>query len=57
MVGHGLAPSVKHGDDTDLGTQPLGVGGDRLQRLGRNSHQQCVDDRLVVEGYLGDARR
>ncbi len=55
-MGHRLAPGVKYGGDADLGAQPFGIGGDRLQRLGRDPHQQRIDDRLVVEGDLGDAR-
>lgn len=31
MVGHRLAPGVKHGGDADLGAEPSGVGGDGLQ--------------------------
>lgn len=57
MVGHRLAPGVKHGGDADLGTQPSGVGGDGLQCLSRNPHQQCIHDRLVLESDLGDCRR
>jgi hypothetical protein len=41
MVGHGLTPGVKHGDDADLGAQSLRVCGDRLQRLGCNPHRSA----------------
>ncbi|BCG83317.1 hypothetical protein MesoLj113b_68590 (plasmid) [Mesorhizobium sp. 113-3-3] len=54
-MGHGLAAGVKHGDDADLGAQPLGIGANGLQRLGCAPHQQCIDVRLVVKGDLGDA--
>ncbi|OWK24477.1 hypothetical protein AJ87_21145 [Rhizobium yanglingense] len=42
MVGQGLASGVKHGDDTDLGTQPLG-GGD----CGRN-YRRCSSCRSLA---------
>ena len=57
MVSAGLSPGVKHGDDTDLGAEMLGVGGDGAQRLGRGLEQDGVDRRLVVEGDVGDLRR
>lgn len=57
MVGHRLAPGVKHGGDADLGAQPSGVGGDGLQCLSRDPHQQCIHDRLVLESDLGDCGR
>lgn len=41
MVGHRLAPGVEHGGDADLGAEPSGVGGDGLQCLTREPHQQC----------------
>lgn len=41
----------------DLGAQPSGVGGDGLQCLSRDPHQQCIHDRLVLESDLGDCRR
>ena len=34
-----------------------GIGGDREHRLGRRAEQQVVDDRLVVEGDVGDLGR
>ena len=33
------------------------VGGDGEHRLGRRPEQQVVDDRLVVEGDVGDLGR
>lgn len=57
MVGHRLTPGVKHGGDTDLGAQPSGVGGNGLQCLSRDTHQQRIHDRLVLESDLGDGRR
>ncbi|OCP34419.1 hypothetical protein BC360_30060 [Ensifer sp. LC163] len=55
MMGHRLTPGVKYGGDTDLCSQPFGIGRDGLQRLGRDPHQQCIHDRLVLEGDLSDA--
>lgn len=57
MVGHRLAPGVKHGGDADLGAELSGVGGDGLQCLSRDPHQQCIHDRLVLKSDLGDSRR
>jgi hypothetical protein len=55
MVGHRLAPGVKYGCDTDLCAQPFGIGRNGLQGLGRDLHQQCIDNRLVLEGDLSNA--
>lgn len=55
MVGHGLAPGVEHSGYTDLCAQPFGVSCNGLQGLGRDPHQQCIDDRLVLEGDLSNA--
>ncbi len=57
MIGHRLIPGVEDGDDADLGTKPLGIGGDSLQCLGREAHQHRIDGGLVVEGILGDRGR
>lgn len=54
MVGHGLAPGVKHSSYTDLCAKPFGVSRDGLQCLGRDPHQQSIDHRLVLEGDLSD---
>ncbi|MHC2419871.1 hypothetical protein ACVMB2_003781 [Sinorhizobium meliloti] len=40
-----------------LGAEPSGVGGDGLQCLSRDPHQQCIHDRLVLKSDLGDSRR
>ena len=45
------------GGDSDPGTEVLGVGGDRDQRLGRSLEQEVVDDGLVLVGDIGDRRR
>jgi hypothetical protein len=41
---------VQHCDETDLGAEMSGIGGDRAQRLGCRLEQDGVNDRLVVEG-------
>jgi hypothetical protein len=40
-----LAPGVQDGDETDLGTQVLRVGGDGAQGLGGGMEQDVVDHR------------
>lgn len=57
VMRHSLAPGVEHGDDADLGPQEPGFCSGRLQGLGRDAHQEAIDDGLVVEGDLGDGRR
>ena len=54
MVGHGLAPGVKHSSYTDLCAQPFGIGRNGLQGLGRDPHQQSIDNRFVLEGDLSN---
>jgi hypothetical protein len=48
VVGQRRAPGVQHQGDTDAGTEVLGVGGDRAQRLGGEIEQQAIDELLVV---------
>lgn len=55
MMGHGPDPGMELGDDADLSAQPPGIGGHGLQRLGCDLHQQCIGDRLVMKGDLGNA--
>ena len=57
MVGHGGTPRVQHRGEADLDAEPLRVGCDRQQRLGRGPEQQIVDHRLVLEGDGPDPRR
>ena len=54
MVGHRRAPGVEHGGDADAGAEVLRVGRDRQHRLRRRPEQQVVDERLVLEGDVGD---
>ena len=39
-----LAPGVQHGQDTGLGTQELGIGGQLEHGLGGGPQEQVVDD-------------
>ena len=54
MVRHCRTPSVEDGGDADTRTEMAGVGGNRQHCLRRRTEQQVVDDRLVVEGDVGD---
>jgi hypothetical protein len=45
---------MEYGGDTDLCAQPFGVSSDGLQGLGRDPHQQSIDNRLVLEGDLSN---
>ena len=57
VMQQGLAPGVQHGDNAELGAEMAGVGGDDAQCLGRRPEQNGVDQRLVLEGDLGDRGR
>ena len=57
MVGHRRAPGVEHGGDADAGAEVLRIGRDRQHRLRRRPEQQVVDERLVLEGDVGDLGR
>ena len=48
---------MEHGGDADPGAEMLGVSRDRQHRLGGGPEQQVVDDRLVLEGDVGDLGR
>ena len=43
-------PCVENGEEADLRTKMLWVGGDRPQSLGYRAEQNAVDDRLVLQG-------
>jgi hypothetical protein len=45
----GLTPRVEHAQETNLGTQMLGIGGDFQQRGGTGPEQQIVEDPLIME--------
>ena len=57
MMRQCLTPGVQDGDDTDLGTEPARVRGERHHRLGGRLEQDGVDSGLVLEGYHCDRRR
>ena len=57
MVRHRRAPGVEHGGDADAGAEMLRIGGDRQHRLRCRPEQQVVDQRLVLEGDVGDLGR
>ena len=43
-----LPPGMEHGEETNLGAQMFGIGGDGLQGLGRRTEENAVDRRLVL---------
>lgn len=57
MVSEILSPSVKHGEEPDLGTEMPGIGGDGLQGLGRRAEQNVVHGASVLEGNCCDLIR
>jgi hypothetical protein len=54
MVGEGLPPCMKDGDEAKLAAEMLGIGGDGLERLGHGVEQDGVDQRLVLVGDGGN---
>src|SRR3954470_21973295 len=48
---------MKHGNETDLGTEMARIGGDRAQCFGRGPEQDGVDRCLVLERDFGRRRR
>ena len=54
MVGHGRTQGMEHGGHADAGAQMFWVGRDGQHGLGCRLEQQVVDQRLVVEGDVGD---
>jgi hypothetical protein len=50
VLGERRAPSMEHRGDADAGSEMLGVGRNRAQRLGRRLEQDVVDHRLVLVG-------
>jgi hypothetical protein len=56
VVRHGRTPRVQHRGDADARAEMFGIGRDRQHGFGRNAEQQVVEQRLVVEGDLGDLR-
>ena len=54
MVSHRRAPCVEDGGDADACIEMLAISGDRQHRLRCRLEQQVVEQRLVVEGDVGD---
>jgi hypothetical protein len=52
-----LPPGLQHRRHADRGAKMLGIGGDRLHRLGRRPEQDVVNRRLVLQGNRSDRRR
>jgi hypothetical protein len=48
-----LTPSMEHGNESDLGTEVPGIGGNAAQRLCRGAEQDGIDHALVLERDLG----
>ena len=57
MVRHRRTPCVENGCDTDARAEVCWIGGDRQHRLRRHLEQQVVDERLVLQGDVGDLGR
>jgi hypothetical protein len=57
MMKQVLAPGVQHGEESDLGAQVLGIGGDCAQGLGGGAEEKTVDQRLVLIGNGGNGLR
>ena len=49
-----LAPGMQHGERSALGTEVARIAGDVAQGLGRGVEEDPVDDRLIMEGDVGD---
>src|SRR5690242_3081087 len=48
---------MEHGEETNLGTQVLGIGGDGTQGIGCGTEQNAVDYFLVLVGNVGNLFR
>ena len=55
-----LSPGVQDGDETDLGAQVFGIGGDGAQSLGAGVEEKIVEGGFVLKGdrrdRLGDGK-
>ena len=47
-----LSPSVEHTEESNLGTQVLGIAGNLDQGFSAQTHQQRVDELLVLQRKL-----
>jgi len=57
MMQQGLAPSVKDGEEAELGAEMYGVGSDGQQGFGGGAEKDVIDRCLVVKGDGGDLLR
>ena len=49
-----LRPGVKHAEESDFGTETVGIGGYGLQCLGAGVKQQIVEEFFVLQGQGGE---
>ena len=52
-----LTPTVKHGEEADLGAEVLGIGGDGVQGFGGGAEQNAIDHFFVLIGDRGNLFR
>ena len=57
VLQQGLAPSVKDGEEAELGAEMYGVGSDGQQGFGGGAEKDVIDRCLVVKGDGGDLLR
>jgi hypothetical protein len=44
-----LSPGMQNAEESNLGAQVLGIGGNLEQRLSADAEQQVIDDTLILE--------
>ena len=54
MVKQILAPGVKNGKEADVGAEMLGIGSNRLERLGGRPKENAVEGALVLQADVGN---
>ena len=57
MVKQILAPGVKNGKEADVGAEMLGIGSNRLERLGGRPKENAVEGALVLQADVGNLFR
>jgi hypothetical protein len=57
ILSEGSAPSMEHGEESDLRAQMLGVSCNGAQRLGGSPEQNIVDGLLVLQSNGGNGLR
>src|SRR5664279_1169619 len=50
MMQESLPPGMENGEEPDLGTQVLRIGGDLQEGLGHGPEQQAINQGLVLQG-------